>query len=609
MTTRSRLSTHLATLIALSSISSIALAAEPTEQMERARSAYDRGDWDEAISLYEGVYGDVDDASPLKAEAALESSSILWEQGSYKRAKKRAERALELAETIEFDAAIGRLYVTIGHIEASQGKLGKARKTFNACAAVTRENKDEVFGAVCRMNIAMLDRIQGRRGQSDAQFKRDIALLESANTPLAAGSALAKTGELYAKNGDFINALVFLDKAHDRFVAAGSVPAEARNHVKIARVMQSSGQWDKARAHLKMAQGPLIKMKNRPALVDVEGLLGDDAKHSGQTDKAKEHFNKALAKAKSIGSPQLIARSNLALCELLGTNKREPGAETHCAQAASGFSKLRSPELEARAKIVQANLAQSNGNLARARDLYKEIIDLIDGKSDASVLATQRANLCQINNSLEITGTLLSCKKALEALDALPNKSNFHAHIATVNYVTGFAAQREKRMKEALRFFEKAAAQLPELDRPDMVRAADAHLRMGIIYSVVLRGEEDSIKAFRRGIKTVTGHEHTEQGRVMMTQLRQQLVQQLVNQSDWDDALVECDALISFATPHSDHATIAWAQNNKALAALKSGDKQGAIAALKAGVSAAKKAGNQKELLSLMKGNLKKLEK
>ncbi len=605
-------SAMIAMLLCVTVAASAQAESSPLAQkVDEARAAYDRGEWDDALSLYNDVYARADAADISKAEAALESASIMWERGSYARAEKRAEEALELARENNLDQAVGRLMVTLGHIEASQGKFSSARKTFRVCTKLSKEQGDQVFGAICEMNLSLIDKVRGGDGMSDAEMRRAIKQLEGANTPLAVGSAIAKTGELYAENKDYGRALTMLEKAQAQFAAAGSVPAQARNRLKIARVLQESGDYARSRAHIKMAMGPLKKMKNRPALVNAYGLLGSDAKARGDRSAAIGYFRKALDYATAISNPQLRAQSHLALCEALADPTPMEGAEHHCAQASTRFDSLGVPELEVRAKIARANLAQRRGAHEHARQWYKEVVALMEelpaSSKEPTTLATQRANLCQVNNILEVTGTLLSCKKALEALTGLENSAAYTEHIATTYYVAGFAAQREERIKESLRFFEQASFAYMKLNPARPIKAADARLRMGLTYSVVMEGEDEAVKAFKRGLSLIEGVETANaQAKTMATQLRQQLIQVLFEQKKWGKVEVRANDLVLFADRINDPAANGWALNYLAQARLKQGDREGAVQALQRGVEVLDGVKGQEEMLELMRGNLKK---
>ena len=379
-----------------------------------ARQAYDSGSWEKALGLYADIYASPQSTPTQKAEAALEWSSILWEQGDYTTARARAEEALTLAKKERLDAAAGRLLLTIGHIEAAQGQFSRANSTLKACVTLAGELDDPVFGALCKMNLSLIAKIQGKQGMSDAQLRAAIKNLERAGTPLATGSALAKTGELLAKNGDHTQAMLLLERAQGVFEAAGSVPAAARNRLRIARQLQDQGQFDRAKVHINLALPKLQAMGNRPLLVTTYGLQGKDAERLGDLAGARGSYAKSLSLANAIGSPQLRAQSHLALCELGTKGPHLADLEHHCTQAATTFASLRVPDLQARALIVLGQVYQSHAQYQAAQTTYKQAITLLestDPKANALSIATQRANLCQVEHAMNVTGTLLTCKR------------------------------------------------------------------------------------------------------------------------------------------------------------------------------------------------------
>ena len=600
-----------AMLCGLIALAPSAARAESGATLQSARAAYDSGEWEEALDLYASILKGGASTHGQRAEAALERSSILWEQGRYAEAKELAEEALKLAEEERLDGAVGRLLVTIGHIETSQGKFSSAKKTFKLCASLSQEGDDAVFAAICRMNIAAIDKLQGSSGGSQAQFERDIAALKSAETPLASGSALSKTAEVFIELGDFSRAIALLDEAHAQFQRAGSEPAMARNHVRLARAYQAAGDDDRARAHLKLAKAPLTKMNNRPALVDVYGLLGKSAELGGDRDGAISSYHKALELAEAIGNPQLTARGHLALCETLIRPLTE-GAGPHCDSAASSFTSLKIPVLRVRAEIAQATIHHHHGEFKQARELYLSIIkslseELPERQRDAETLAAQRANLCQLDTTLEITGALRSCKASIESLSALDDPERYASHLASSYYNAGFGAQRERQYDEALAYFERASEAFLQAAPKDALRAADSKLRLGTLLSVTSKGEPGSIQAFEAGLK-ILEEERGESERIMRSQLHQQLLQELVAQEQWQRAEQAALALIALAEQDQDDAAAAHAYNNLAVASLKLRKRPEALEALKKGIAHAEASGQVPEQLKLMRANLKKLE-
>ena len=317
-------------------------AEDAKSLVEKGGELYQSGDWEAAKESYEKAFETAPENSAVKAGAALEWTNLLWEQGYYSQAASRVEDALALAKSQNLDKAVGRLLLTQGHIEASLGKLASAEDTLKICIKMARDQKDDVFGSLCQLNHRLVRQIRGQSVGPESEFRKAVKKLEASGSPLAVGSSLAKTAELYEKNGQYDRALGLLRKAQDKFQEAGSVPAKTRNRLRFARVLQAQGNYADAQAYLDGLVSQFKAMNNRPGLVDAYMLTAQDAERQGEASTAQQAYSQALNVAKATGSPQLIARVSLAYCEFAGRMGSVGPATKHCKSAASAFEKVAS---------------------------------------------------------------------------------------------------------------------------------------------------------------------------------------------------------------------------------------------------------------------------
>jgi tetratricopeptide (TPR) repeat protein len=528
----------------------LATAGAPAEAptMAQARQSYDDGDWDVSSSRFEAVYAAAPEDSVERAEAALERANIAWEQGDYATARRWAEDSLERARALKLDAAVGRLLLTLGHIEVSEGHLSRARQTFQLCVQLSKEQQDDVFGSLCRMNLSLVERTRGQK-PDDNKLRADIAKLKALGTPMATGAALAKTAELFERRGELAQALMLLEQAQSEFVAAKNVPAQTRNALRQARVLQSAGRHAEAKQKIEAALPALKRMKNRPSLVLAYGLLGKDAEQRNDQSDAVQNYLAALKVANETKSPQLTAQTQLAVCEALMRPTIDPRAETYCVQAAARFDALKVHELAARAQIASAQIKQTGGDLREARKLYIAAIERLEKEVDPELLdrgslAQQKVNLCQVEVQLEMTGTLLRCRDALKSVESSP-KIHPGAQAAAL-YNIGQAAQREKQWTEALNAYDKAAGVFEVI--PDRVRAADARLRAGTLAATLKDHEARAETSLRAGIKTLGADTATPQALQTAINLRTQLAQLQLNQAKYSDVIATIDTLLPLLT-------------------------------------------------------------
>lgn len=590
------------------SFESVALADPGPEALAQARKAYDQGNWPQAGPLYAKAFDQSPKNSVTRVEAALEHGAMLWEQGSYKLAHKKVSTAYQLARKLKIERALGRLLLTLGQIETSQGKLGTAQKTLQLCVVEAKAQKDTIYGSLCTLNISLVRRLRGKGGLSDSAIKRTIASLKNTQTPRAAGLAMAKTADLYRKSNNHAQAMQLLVQAQAQFKQAGSVPAQTRNLLRMASLLQDQKQWANAQTKVQAAMPALKKMNNKPLLQQAYGMMGRAAQQTGQTEQAQQHFVKSLSYAKATGSPQLKAQSHLALCELLSSPKPQNTSEAYCDKAARGFKRIGAQVLYVRALVRLANIKQQKRQLPAARKMYLESVSILEKSpktaENKNVLATQYANLCQVEHSLNYTGSYKTCIKALAALSKQP--STDRAYLAATHYAAAFGAQREKRFKNAITHFDQAGKIYASLSQPNWMRAADARLRLGTLFTQLKNKEKQAVAALTEGLKWAA-NAPAAQAQPVKQELLLQLGQHFLMEKQYNKAVTHLERLIQIATKDPD--TQAWAYNGLAHAKLKLGDQAAAIDALEKGLVAVSKGHDKHKIKSLMMKNLKVLKK
>ncbi len=576
------------------------------KQLESARELYASGNWETAKEAYEEAYAKAPENTVTKAEATLEWANLLWEQGSYDPAYKRAKEALDRAQKLKLEAAIGRLLLTLGHIEASRGDLAGAQTTLDLCIKLAGEQKDANFQALCRMNARFVRKLRGKDPGSEKQFKRDLKTLETSGQPLFVGTALAKTAELQEKSGDPIGGLDFLRRAQKQFDKAGSLPAITRNKMRMAQAYQQLGQWGDAAKELDGLVLTFKNMRNRPALVTAYALEGRQAEHKNDAKQALKNYNLSVREAKKLQSPQIEANSLLALCEFYGRTDNPERGVTACSRSRSLFKQVGMPTLATRAIIVQARAAHVRGDLNAARDLYFQVIADLEktkaGRDHAADLATQRVNLCQVERTLGNSGALKLCRDAAADLKALDDKSPSELAMERMTlYNVGAEARDAGNDDEAMSNLSRAAEMFVGANQK--VEAANALVLLGDL-QLKKKQKSKAFATWKRGLELTKGLGDV--GLSSSMEIRAQLGQAQIDSKAWKDAVETLQPVLDQGPRLEAWDRAAWASLMLAQAQLKLGNRDAAKAALKAGEPAAAKA-KDKELAKLIKSNLDKL--
>lgn len=572
--------------------------------IQSAQKAYHGGRWYEAQMRYQDAYERAPADSKLKVHAAVGLSSLLWERGDYGAARTHIDEALELARELKMNSAIGRLLLTLGHIQASQGQLSSAESTLKNCVKLAGEQKDPVFGPLCKLNWRLVRKLQGEDVGSDADYKATIAKLKAVDTPLTAGMALSKTADLYAKSGDYGRAFNLVEQAGEQYGRAGSVPAKARNKLQKARLLQEAGEWTRARSKLKGLVNKFQQMGSKPALVQTLGLLGNDAGRRGDAGVAHKYYAKALKVAEATGSPQLIAKSRLALCDLASSAPKLVGGDT-CEQAAETFETLGMPLLQAKAQAALGRRMQTTGELKKARKAFLAAVETLEKKVHPSLygdaLAHDMANLCQVEMQLEASGTFYRCREAVEKIEEAGVEDP--PMRAATHYAAGVSAAREGNEEAGLEHLAKSVKLYESDEVEDPASLADALLRQGVL----LKKTGDAEKAQEALGKSLEAVGDDSRLRAARIQIRVQYAQVLMARQKWKTGAEQLEQVIDDTKAAGDPGTQAWAWSALASVRLELDDEDGAEKALREALPLAKKAGDE-SLVKNVKGNLEQFE-
>ncbi len=609
--TMTRIPAILLVLLASTVLSRVSYADDNAVRVaiEAARELYAAGNWETAGEAYEDALRAATPGTRPEAEAMIELASLRWEQGDYAGAHERASKALSAAKKLKLDDAVGRLMLTLGHIEASQGRLAAAQSTLQICVRSAAEQRDANFEALCRINLRFVRQLRGQAVGSEKAYRRDLDTLKRSGQSVLVGTALAKSAELQERAQDFHGALGTLRQAEAQFAAAGSVPAESRNKLRLAQALQNLNRWDEAAKELDGLVLTFRNMKNRPALVTAYALRGKQRAHDADRTGALQDYELAARTARTLGSPQLIANTDLALCEFFAVAGDSERSRKHCMSASKGFSSVGIPSLAARSRILLARLAQSQKEWLTAREHYLEALrvlseDVAPSARDEREIAVQEVNLCQVELQLKSNGAYRRCLDAREALAGVTaSDASYRGMVAATDYAVGVTTPAREREK-AMRSLDAAAEAWIQLGNGP--QAAEALLRLGKHQADSKKTRVTANSTFDRGLKAL-GPPSDAPRQVVAIQLAIQKAQVELALESWLAARKTLETIVGWATASDDTYSAAWAYSGLAQARLKLKDRVGAIDALRLGESFASRAGDD-DLLQLIRSNLDKLE-
>ena len=576
----------------------LAASAENTtdEHFDDARSLYMAGHWDEAQDAFQEAYQQSESGTRLRASAALEWATMLWEQGEYPRARTLVDEAFDIARDLELDEATGELLVARGHLKASMGELDAAEDTLNICIQLTADTNDETHQALCRMNRRMVRQLQGKDPGSKEQYEADLKLLGDADNDHSVATSLSKTSELFRDSREFDQAEQLLAQAEEIYQRLGHRPALTRTRLRQAQLMHQQHRFDEARPLIDGLLSAFETMRNRPMIVHTRALMAEDAFQQGQTAQGIDHYRQALRVAEEIENPQLQGRVHLSLCEINFADSRD-----HCQSATDIFESSGMALLDIRARSALARTQQSRGDLDDARDSYRDAIKRLQSTVDvsdsgyATTHTLQLANLCQVETNLEDDEAIKTCRKALSGFDDFDDdqlQRHQRLRAATV-HAAGRAANQAGDGAAALRLLREAVERYDAIDATvDPVLMADILLRTAVLE--VQRSPDDATDTFERALSLVDDLDADDHPRTqdLVISLRTQMAQHQLARDEDSRALNTLEDLIADADDAGDHRQSAWARRAKANLALQDDRRPRAIELLEEALDHAQRAGD-----------------
>ncbi|MGW7689440.1 ATP-binding protein [Streptomyces asiaticus] len=244
-------------------------------------------------------------AGDVRTEARARSTlgNLYYFTGRFEHAERELERALDLELAARDPMLASRVPNRLGSIVLDQGRREEAEAYFNRALAAFRADANEAGEASALSNLARVHIDKGRAQagvelaeQALAIYQRLGASLRLANGRYTLGIALTRTGRLD-------EALAHLTQALGIFRDTRQQLWEGMAHFRLAETHLAAGRPARAAWHAErsLAMQGLCGEWRRGSLLTVQGKA---LAAVGQTDRARECWQEALAIYERLGSPE-----------------------------------------------------------------------------------------------------------------------------------------------------------------------------------------------------------------------------------------------------------------------------------------------------------------
>ena len=403
------------------------LAAEARRSLEEAAS------WSATLPARPGA---------SRVERALGLLGRLQDRPEEALARYARAKSACVADPAEPCVALAELGTGFTH--ASTGDALAARQAFASAWAGLEGSGRARDEAEALRGLALASLALGDGPQADAMASRALALAErSAHRGLVAELAMLQ-GEIALARQDSEGALAHVEKAHEHFVALGSVTGVASSRIALGRLALARGHAAEARVHLSAAWSVFAPLEAGDAIATTATLLADVAALEADPLAEARWLSEALSR-----SP--IPARALALWRRLAALALAAG------DLASGTAHL------ARAALASERLAPGVGAGDR-RAVYDALLHALTREPSTAEHATAALEVAERSSARAFTDVLARARsrrerpgaaalaRRLEELDRIE-----HAALSaeptspprTVQELQAVARERE-RVREAL---------------------------------------------------------------------------------------------------------------------------------------------------------------
>jgi tetratricopeptide (TPR) repeat protein len=343
----------------------------------------------------------------LSSQGLTDLGNSFLVRGDLAEAEKYLQQALESAQRAQARRNESRARVSLASLRGRQNDYHAAASYLEPALAFYQEGGylSETFSC-----LALLARVQLKSGDYAGAAKAHEQLLELANKlndPSLRALAYAEKGSALAREEKFSAALEQLNEAYTLYSAQGVQRSIGYNLLARANCLVQLGRYDEANSLLEQAAG----IANRPG-GELKALSADLKLMSAEISLAQENFSEALKKAqelvRAVGStfPEVegsskrllglsqahvgttnsaiqncesalqiairsnddlqVARSNLALAEVLIMKKQADVAVSAALAAQKSFNAGGQKESEWRSLLMAALASEQLGNTEKA---------------------------------------------------------------------------------------------------------------------------------------------------------------------------------------------------------------------------------------------------
>jgi tetratricopeptide (TPR) repeat protein len=218
--------------------------------------------------------------------------------------------ALQLQRDIGDKKGLGGTLINLGLFYTDRADLDGALKMFKDSLQIQRDVGNESLQALCLNNIGNVYLAKGEYEDALLYFERALELREKAKVPTDVADTRHNLAETFANLGRYDQALAEYLRALELYRNAGDKRGAAIEAYSMGTVFAYQGRYGAALKSKEEALTAFRALQERSFwLSEILGGYGNALVQMGRGDQAEKTFDEALAVARELGNPGLIAQT------------------------------------------------------------------------------------------------------------------------------------------------------------------------------------------------------------------------------------------------------------------------------------------------------------
>jgi len=267
-------------------------------------------------------------------------------RGYWDEAIKRGQQAVDAAQHVRDERAIGRFAHNLAVMHQRRGDYERARRLYQESLDIDRKLGNQAGIASSLHQLGLLAHDQGDYAQAHRLYQESLETFKKLGAQQEQAAVLHQLGMLAHAQGDYAQARQLYQESLEIKKKLGDQAGIARTLHQLGRLAHDQGDYEQARQLYQESLDIKQKLGDQAGIAKSLNALGNVDVAEGNFDAARQRLEESLAIAENLGDQLQIGYANWGLAGLEEKQGNLEAALAHIRQAEEIFQRLGAPEAE-----------------------------------------------------------------------------------------------------------------------------------------------------------------------------------------------------------------------------------------------------------------------